>query len=82
MMDDIEQKGTEKQFYTEDVHTKLVRKAKRSKWQRISYYAVNGGHRHGWLVNVTERGVKTIRLVGDLRNIILSIKESGYVKEV
>ena len=80
MIDDIEQKGSTKQYYTEEVHDKLVRKAKRSKWQQIKYF--DQGMRNGWLVHTTKRGVKTIRLVGDLRNTILSIAQSAKVIEV
>jgi hypothetical protein len=46
-------KVTERTYYTEEIHNKLVRKAKREHWQRISYHTPQDGVRNGWVIEDT-----------------------------
>lgn len=75
-------KDTPLRFYDEAEHQKLVRKAKREQWQRIVYHSRQGGVRNGWLIHETRRGKKTVRLIGDLQNRHLNLKESEFVRLV
>jgi hypothetical protein len=67
--------------YTEAIHKRLVRQAKREKWQRITYHTNQNGVRNGWLLEDTGK-VMRIRLVGELKNRRIPQKERDYVRVV